>query len=393
MSTDTGHNSTSGDITWALNQEQKKIDFGYRAMHGSVVLAKQVVEAYYSLTPKYNYYSGCSTGGRQGLKEVELYPDEFDGVLAGAPAWWTSHLQTWTVKLGLYNLPNSTDYHIPASLFQAVADEVLKQCDPQDGLVDTIISDPRGCNFEPEALLCGANVTNQTATGCLTAPQIGTLYKIYNDYVDVNQTFVFPHLELGSELQWLVLLGGYQPNNLGTQYVQYFLLNDPSWNFYDFDYSIVQEADRVQPGNATAGNFDLSPFHARGGKLLQYHGEADALISTGSSTYFYKEVLKTLIPKGIELDSWYRFFLVPGMQHCAGTPSNVNAPWYFAGANQAGSLGLTPGSVSGVPGFRDAKHDVLLALMAWTENGTAPDRVRSPCSYFSDLTLIARRRS
>ena len=187
MSTDTGHNSTSGDIGWALNEPEKKIDFGYRAMHGSIVLAKQVVETFYGCKPKYNYYSGCSTGGRQGLKEVEMYPDTFDGVLAGAPAWWTSHLQTWTIKLGLYNLPNTSVHHIPPTLFPAIGAEVLKQCDPQDGLVDHIISDPEGCDFFAEALLCGQNVTNQTAEGCLTSAQIGTLYNIYNDYVDTNQ--------------------------------------------------------------------------------------------------------------------------------------------------------------------------------------------------------------
>lgn len=93
MSTDTGHNSVSGNGSWAYQAPEKVTDWGYRAMHGSVVLAKDVVEAYYSCKPKYNYYSGCSTGGRQGLKEVEMHPEDFDGVLAGAPAWWTSHLQ------------------------------------------------------------------------------------------------------------------------------------------------------------------------------------------------------------------------------------------------------------------------------------------------------------
>lgn len=82
-----------------------------------------------------------------------------------------------------------------------------------------------------------------------------------------------------------------------------------------------------------------------------------------------------LVPKGLELDSWYRVFLVPGMQHCLGTPIDVDAPWYFAGANQAGNLGLQPGSVSGMPGFRDAEHDVLLALIRWTEEGKAPEHI------------------
>lgn len=180
-------NSTSGDISWALNQPEKKIDWGYRAMHGSIVMAKQVVGAYYKQQPKYNYYSGCSTGGRQGIRDIQLYPDDFDGVLAGAPAWWTSHLQTWTVQVGLYNLPNTSDHHIPATLFDSIGAEVLKQCDPQDGLVDHIISDPERCNFYPEALLCTPNVTNQTAEGCLKPAQIETLYRIYNDYTASNQ--------------------------------------------------------------------------------------------------------------------------------------------------------------------------------------------------------------
>ncbi|KAI7457886.1 hypothetical protein D0860_06641 [Hortaea werneckii] len=370
MSTDTGHNSTPTDIEWALNSPQKKIDWGYRAMHGSVELSKHIVESYYNQAPKYNYYSGCSTGGRQGIREIQLYPDDFDGVLAGAPAWWTSHLQTWTVKIGLYNSPNASASHIPPSLFGVVGAEILKQCDPQDGLVDNIISDPEGCNVNLEAMLCGPNVTNQTTAACLSAEQIGTLYKIYNDYVDVNQTFVFPHLELGSEAQWPVLLGLGEPAPLGTEFVRYFLLNDPTWNYTDFSYDTVELADELDPGNATADDFDLSPFYHHGGKLLHYHGYADALIATGSSIYFYNQVLKTLKPRGIDLDSWYRFFLIPGMQHCTGTPESMDAPWYIAGANQAGALNS---SVHSVPGFCDAKHDALLALMAWVEKDEAPE--------------------
>lgn len=172
---------------WALNQPERVTDWAYRAMHGSVVIAKHIIEEYYSREPKFSYYSGCSTGGRQGIRDVQLYPEDFDGVLAGAPAWWTTHMQTWTLKVGLYNLPVDAPHHIPTSLFSVVAAEVLKQCDPQDGLTDTIISDPDGCNFYPEALLCALDVTNQTTAACLTTEQIGTLYKIYNDYVEWNQ--------------------------------------------------------------------------------------------------------------------------------------------------------------------------------------------------------------
>ncbi|KAI5369484.1 Putative tannase/feruloyl esterase, alpha/Beta hydrolase [Septoria linicola] len=370
MSTDTGHSSVSSDLSWALNEPEKQIDFGYRAMHGSVVLAKEIVAAYHGTNSSYSYYSGCSTGGRQGLKDIELYPEDFNGVLAGAPAWWTAHLQTWTVRLALYNLPTTAEHHIPPALFPTIASEVLRQCDPQDGLIDTIISDPRACHFVPETLLCSPRSTNTSE--CLTPAQLTTLDHIYHDYVDTNQTFVFPHLEIGSEGQWEVLLGSTQPSGLGTGYVQNLLLNDPDWSFYDFNYSIVAFADKLDPGNATADNFDLSPFHKAGGKLLHYHGLADGLIATGSSDYFYSQVIRTLRPQGIELDSWYRYFPVPGMQHCGGTAADVNSPWYFAGANQAADLNP---SVNGVPGFRDADHDALLALMRWTENATAPDQI------------------
>jgi feruloyl esterase len=123
------------------------------------------------------------------------------------------------------------------------------------------------------------------------------------------------------------LIGGSEPNNLGTQYVQYFLLDDPEWKYQDFDYSIVELADSLQPGNATADNYDLDPFRARGGKVVHYHGSADGLIPVGSSEYFYKQVAQTMQPQGVELDEFYRYFEVPGMLHCRGSPQLVKAPW------------------------------------------------------------------
>jgi feruloyl esterase len=127
----------------------------------------------------------------------------------------------------------------------------------------------------------------------------------------------------------------------------------------------------LQPGNASVG-FDLSAFHSKGGKILSYHGEADGLIPTGSTPLYYNQLTRTLKPKGVNVDEFFRMFLVPGMGHCSGTTPSVNAPWYFAGGNQAPVLGPT---VYGVPGFRDEKHDALLAMMAWVEKGVAPDQI------------------
>ncbi|KAL3417378.1 tannase and feruloyl esterase [Phlyctema vagabunda] len=359
LSTDTGHISSTFDGLWALNAPETLLDWGYRALHGSVVLGKELVAAYYGRELEYSYYAACSTGGRQGFKEVEEFPDDFDGILVGAPAWWTTHLQTWTVQIGKVNQPADAAYHIPPMLFSIIRNEVLKQCDPQDGLRDEIISDPYGCTFDPTTLLCSAS----SNSSCLTGDQLVTLHKFYSDWVDTNQTFVFPGLALGAELSPITGPTG-QPVTLGTDFVRYFLLNDTNWNWENFDYSIVQKAEEVNPGNATADNFDLGPYQSRGGKVIQYHGLADNLIPTGSSIYFHQQVQQTM---DTDLDAFYRLFLVPGMGHCSGSS---NAPWYIGAANQE-----LAGATHSVPGFEDAQHDAILSLVQWVENGTAPEKI------------------
>ncbi|KAH7019641.1 feruloyl esteras-like protein B [Ilyonectria destructans] len=360
-STDLGHNSSSFDISWALGATQKRLDFGFRATHGTTVIAKQMVEHFYTCNIRYSYYSGCSTGGRQGLKDAQLYPDDFDGMLIGAPAWWTAHLQTWTTKLGIYNLPKDAQNHIDPSLYPIIAAEVVAQCDAVDGVVDGIVSAPDLCNFNVDALLC-----TPTKTGnCLTAEQALTVNKIHADYV-VNGKLAFPGLELSSEDQWGVLISGSEPASLGLQYIQYMLLDDPSWPWQNYTDSLVALADHLDPGACTADDYTaMARYQARGGKVLMYHGMSDGLISTGSSTHFYESVA-TALGGADKLSNWFRFFLIPGMQHCAGTA--VDAPWYIAGGNQAGAVGT---GVHSVPGFADPKHDAVMALMNWVEKGQA----------------------
>jgi feruloyl esterase len=133
------------------------------------------------------------------------------------------------------------------------------------------------------------------------------------------------------------------PSLYGTSYVSNYVLDDPSWDWKTYNYSVVQIADSRNPGDTNAVDFDISPFYARGGKLLHYHGLADGLIPTGASELLYNNYLYNLTSKGINADDFYRFFLVPGMQHCQGSVGN--APWYIGGAQ------TIPG-VYGVPGFR-----------------------------------------
>ncbi|KAI1091768.1 tannase and feruloyl esterase [Rostrohypoxylon terebratum] len=363
MSTDTGHNSSVADGSWGLNAPESLIDWGHRAMHGSVVLAKEIITAYYGSPDgiKYSYYAGCSTGGRQGLKEAQLYPDSFDGISVGAPAWWTVRLAANTLKLGLSNRPDTAPGHIDPSIFtQLIVPEITKQCDPQDGLVDGIINEPYSCNFNYEALLC----TSSSQTTCLTPAQLDTLYKFYNPWVDANQTYVFPSMAMGADPTFSL---GNDLSPLGFDLFRYWAYNDTDWDYTTFTYDDVVFADSINPGGATADHFDLSGSLESGTKILMYHGTADALIPTGSSVYFYDQVARVLIPKGINPNDFYRFFLVPGMNHCSASD---NAPWYIASASQ--TLG---GATHSVPGFSDAEHDIILSMMRWVEEGQAPDQL------------------
>lgn len=377
VSTDTGHNSTTGDNTWALNNPGRQKDFGFRAMHGSVELAKKMVEEYYQAHIKYSYYSGGSTGGRQGLKEAQISPESFDGMVIGAPAWWTSHLQTWTTKVATYNLPVSSPNHVPASLFPVIQKEVVRQCDAVDGVLDGIVSHPQHCEFNISVLACDSNSSpscssTPSSSSCLTAAQIKTVKDFYSRYM-ADGKFAFPGLGLSSEPQWGFLLGGEAPSSYGDGYIQNFVLGDPQWSWTTYRDAIVWEADAADPGNCDADGYaDLAAFRDRGGKILMYHGLSDGLIPVGSSRVFYERVTDALgCQEGIKsMLSWFRYFEVPGMGHVTGTA--VNAPWYFAGANAAGTLGT---NVYSTPGFEDAQHDALLAVMDWVESGKPVDQI------------------
>ncbi|KAK4187810.1 putative feruloyl esterase B-2 [Podospora australis] len=290
-------------LGFAHSGEEK--DFGYRAMHGSVELGKAMTEEYYGRKISYSYYSGASTGGRQGLKEAMISPNSFNGLLIGAPAWKSSG--------------SATDWMV------------------------------RGTAY-PSA--------------CLTPSQALTVQNIYSDFVAEGR-FAFPGMELSSESQWNFLVGGASPMSFGDAYIQYFLYDDPSWHWTQWHDSIVWQADEADPGNCTADDYNMAQLRERGGKVLMYHGLADALIPPRSSILFYERVAEAM--GGVEsVQEWFRLFMVPGLQHVTGTA--VDAPWYFAGAGSHGRLGTATFST---PGFEDARHDALLALMAWVENGTA----------------------
>jgi feruloyl esterase len=370
LATDTGHNSSGADLDWATADTLP--DWGYRALNGSVVLGKALVGAYYGREVGYSYWSGCSTGGRQGLKEVQISPESFDGVLVGAPAWDTKHLFPWITKLATYNLPTSDGKHLDVPQFSLLAATVLSQCDGQDGETDTIISSPDTCVLDLTAIQCGD--PRSDPSNCLTAAQIQTARNIYSDYVTDSGKFVSNGFTPGSENQWSTFLSAGALEDFDVRYERFWLYNDSSWPWTKYTDTVVSDSERINPGNATADAFDITPFKRRGGKILMYHGQADGVVPTKSSALYYNRTMATMNIAAPQ--DFFRLFYVPGMAHCWGTQPEVNAPWAFGGAGQAPAMLASAGFGQGwsVPGLEgQAKYDALVALMDWVEKGKAVD--------------------
>ncbi|KAK5126186.1 hypothetical protein LTR08_005004 [Meristemomyces frigidus] len=379
ISTDTGHLSGPGDAKWANQSPSHQALWGGLAMHQSVVLAKQIITGYYGQNATYSYYSACSGGGRQGLKEVQTYPGDYDGVIAGAAPWLLSHLHPWAVHVAMPNLLADDADKVTDAHFDAFASEVVRQCDAIDRLVDQVVTDPYGCEFDYTALLCNSTYTNTSI--CFSTGQLDVLEATYADWMNStdNSSLIWPSFSLTAKSEGLVgsKING-TPSSFGTSYVENFVVGDDTWDWHTLSDSTVNLADTLNRGSANADEYDLSSFKYRGGKLLTYHGLSDPLIPTGSSIYYYEQVLSAMsngsstasqntTASTSTLDDFYRMFLVPGMGHCSrGTHYH---PWYFAGAGQEAPVNSSGYSV---PGFEDADHDIVLALMAWVENGTAP---------------------
>lgn len=371
VSTDTGHNSTVGDARWALNQSESKTDWGWRSLHGTVQLGKQIVEAYYGANITYSYYNGCSNGGRQGLKEIQISPDSFDGVVIGAPGWYSSHLNPWFTRVGINNLPWTADRHIGIGLFTAMGDLVIRQCDLLDGVEDGIVSLPGACEPDYTEMLCSVPGIDQSA--CLTEEQAAVPQRVYSDFQSVTGKTLYPGLSPGCEGQWQAVLSLSTTSPFGWGYIGYFLLDSPHWNWRYWKDSLVDLAQLTDPGGCTADDFNLTDFKNMGHKIIMYHGLADGLIPPRGSDLYYNSVMEEMGESLAEMQSWFRYFQIPGMQHCWSTQTApASAPWNIGGEFQATHMGTDEWSV---PGFRDKRHDVLMALIDWVENDNPVDSI------------------
>jgi feruloyl esterase len=357
--TDTGHAANAGDAAWALDHPEKIVDFGYRAIHEMTAVGKATTNAFYGDTPKYAYFAACSNGGRQALMEAQRFPDDYDGILAGAPANDWTHLLTGT----LWNAQATTldaNSYIPGSKIPAIAQAVVAACDENDGLKDGILNDPRQCHFDPSTMLCkGAD-----ADSCLTEPQASALKKLYQGATDSRGSQIFPGFMPGGEegpLGWQLYITGPAPTKALFFISNYGYFADMVYDKKDWDYKkanledALAVSDKKFAGVLNATDTNLKPFRARGGKLIIYHGWSDAVISPLSSVNYYQSVIQQMGKP--DADSFLRLYVVPGMQHCVGGP----------GPDVFGENGFSTSN--------DPQHDISIVLEQWVEKGTAPPTV------------------
>lgn len=202
-SNDTGHKGGGASGLFAIGLPEKLVDFGYRAVHEMALHSKAIISSYYQRAPRLSYWNGCSTGGRQGLMSAQKYPDDFDAIVAGAPANYLSHLNTWDLAVSVPLLKDPASI-VPASKLAIVTRAVLDTCDARDGVKDGLLNDPRECTFDVSTLQCNAG----DADDCLTAPQVAAVKRVYAPARTASGQIVFPGKDPGSETAWAGILNG-----------------------------------------------------------------------------------------------------------------------------------------------------------------------------------------
>jgi len=350
-STDTGHKGSAIDGRWAVGHIDKVTDFGYRAIHETAEKAKAVMSSFYGNGPRRSYFSSCSNGGREALMEAQRFPADYDGILAGAPAnYWTRLLASAMADALMLSDPAA---YIPAAKLPAIQAATMAACDARDGVKDGVIDEPSKCKFDPAQLLCKASESDS----CLTAPQVAALQKLYT----AKQGFPghLPGGETGPN-GWGDWITGPAPGRslmfaFGTGFFGNFVYQDAAWDFHTFQADRgTKVADDKFALALNATDPDLKRFRDRGGKLIIYHGWADAAISALNSIDYFKSVQQKM--GAPQTGEFVRLYLAPGMAHCGGGP----------GPDDFGQGTVAPDA---------PQHSVSNALEQWVEKGAAPNQI------------------
>jgi feruloyl esterase len=352
--TDTGHEGAPFDFSFALGHTEKFVDWGHRAVHETTVLSKAIIAAHYGSSASRAYFWGCSTGGRQGLKAAEMFPEDFDAILAGAPGNTTGSLLAYILLVR--NTVTDASGALPPAKLEVLKEAAIAICDAHDGVADRVINEPGQCEFDAAVTQC----TVGDGQDCLTASEVEAARRVYAGVVSPRTGEVlYPGPEPASEPGWAGAAAGAPDNDLATTYYRSVVAGDRSWDPRTFDVDRDIPLVDAASGAAVAGA-DLSAFAAGGGKLILYHGWTDGALSPGATIDYYDSVVRELGEQVV--GSSVRLFLVPGMDHCAG-------------------------------GEADMILDLVTPLERWAETGEAPERLmdsrpagattfaRSVCAY------------
>ncbi len=308
--TNTGHDGRATDASFGAGHPEKVVDFGYRAIHVTAVTAKAIVAAHTGLAPMLSGYVGCSTGGRQGIEAAQRYPQDFDTILAGAPAANMARLQAYT--LNLQQVLTDPEHPLPLEKLPIVREAALAACDADDGVADRVIADPRMCRFDPRDLVCKAGADESQ---CLTPAEAEGVARVYAGPINPRTgELLYPAPLPSSEMEWGVFAA---PETFGSTFYRQLVMNDPQWNIFtfDFDRDVVRGA-QVGGGAMESMNPDISAFVARGGKLLLWHGWTDAYVSPLNTIAYYENVVDAIGEDAARAS--VRLFMFPGMDHCGG---------------------------------------------------------------------------
>ncbi len=347
--TDMGHQGQP-DGSWAAGNPQAQIDFAYRGVHDTSQVARAIIAQFYGKQPAYSYFDGCSDGGREALMEAQRYPEDFDGIVAGAPA---NDLVVQNTVHHAWNVLANRDAGGPillAGKLPLIHDAVVAACDKLDGVADGLLDDPRRCHFDPASLLCAPG---QDAAACLTEAEAGVVRRLHDGATDAQGRRLEQRIshEWGSELDWTLFVPAAPgqatfSETIALSFLRYlatFNVANPNYQLSDFQFTVPNFWQTVQTSvYMAATDPDLRPFAGHGGKLLLWHGWSDQHI-TPQSTLEYYEAMRDLM--GAEaVESFAKLYLFPGVAHCSG--------------------GLGPDT-----------FDVLTPVMAWVETGTPPGEV------------------
>lgn len=344
-----GHQGGGPADVWAVDP-QLKVDFGYRSEHVFALAAKAIISTFYGKVPKYSYYVGCSNGGREALMEAQRYPDDFDGIIAGAPADNQTALNAMEEAYqAIIDYDEAGNVILPAFKVGILHQAVMEECaDP--ALRDGTIQDPRDCDFNPASIQCA---DDEDEAHCLTAAQLDVVRRIYAGVVAPDGTHLYTGGEpYGSELGWPGLLIPTSEEEdrtstffyrIGAGFLRWVGTWDPEPDL-ELDGSLFTRESFEAYRNAVGGIYDatdpdLSVFADAGGRLIQWHGWADQYIPPTGSTTYYQALVDTLGPDSVH--EFYRLYMFPGVYHCGG-------------------------------GYGRASFDLLTPLIAWVERGTAP---------------------